>query len=62
MSAWQPIETAPKDGTVIQVWTDLGEWRPWTSFNDYERRWFSVMEMTGEPTRWMPLPSPPEGT
>ena len=54
---WQPIETAPKDGTTIIVyepglyqtaaWTGGG----WTNASD---SWL------GDVTHWMPLPKPPK--
>lgn len=56
---WQPIETAPKDGTEILTWDGqdakilrwaLGRWDDWG-------------EMPGAllpPTHWMPLPEPPK--
>lgn len=59
---WQPIETAPKDGTWIQVWADSCErsiqtqWVRWQG----EERWVGTMSpLYVTPTHWMPLPSPP---
>lgn len=58
----QPIETAPKDGTVIMVWNVVtgayvtnhvdGEWP--LGF------WGRVGEWYPQPTHWMPLPDPPK--
>ena len=64
-AAWQPIETAPHDGTSFMAgWFDgpsnpgcnmrpikryVGAW--WESNEDYKVR---------TPTHWMPLPTPPK--
>lgn len=59
MSEWQPIETAPRDGSVIQV--RQGHWGPfhvrWTA-----GIWKAVEYSAGRPTHWQPLPEPPEPT
>ena len=47
---WQPIETAPKDGTEVLMWhRDLG-----AAVHPCVRKWDGV-------THWMPLPLPPDG-
>ena len=54
-SGWQPIETAPKDGTPILVF-DEGAICIATFADDY---WWDNGAMTIPPTHWMPLPDPP---
>jgi hypothetical protein len=70
---WQPIETAPKDGTRILVFDDDGEVLPtrfarWThpftedALAGFVTGWnseFNVPESWCSPTHWMPLPPPP---
>ena len=72
---WQPMETAPKDGTPILVSNDErdGVWvayyQPvYTSGYRPDNPWSSLMLNTRwhknkwasyVPTRWMPLPAPP---
>jgi hypothetical protein len=53
---WQPIETAPRDGTsVLAVWAygahEVVRWCGWWDANGFTRP---------EPTHWLPLPPPPK--
>lgn len=61
---WQPIETAPKDGSdflalceyhrkhhqMVGCFAPDGKFRSWPGRNHYH------------PTHWMPLPAPPEAS
>jgi len=71
---WQPIETAPKDGTKVDLWginhlhyAKRGErivnvtWGRVTDFLGNERLdWRHYRGEGYQPTHWMPLPAPPE--
>ncbi len=70
MSEWQPIETAPKDRTPIDVWGDYGRvcdvsWRDAPSHDERGAGWrdtdgtFLGPPFLATPTHWMPLPDPP---
>jgi hypothetical protein len=66
--AWQPIETAPKDGTVILYagttdgiihWVTCGRWNEdgWYEINlDYS----DIHGHADYPMMWRPLPDPPQ--
>ncbi|WP_419902103.1 DUF551 domain-containing protein [Kiloniella sp.] len=73
-SPWQPIETAPKDGTHVLVMTDKGYFAvayPYQRKGSRCYNWDAVGQdrdsytdgncLDGEPTHWMPLPPAPEG-
>ena len=59
---WQPIETAPKDGTNVLIWPMHG-YRVGLAFFDTARGgvWSEWPGRVGGfvPTHWMPLPEPP---
>jgi hypothetical protein len=65
---WRPIETAPRDGSVLILHTThgtvdpgfyvdrgfLGGWWQWCEDHDHS-------QTPIHPAHWMPLPKPPEG-
>lgn len=69
---WQPIKTAPKDGTVFaalsfvgkEPYVTAGNFEKWESetligFHDHNAsEWFEDPDFW--PTHWMPLPEPPK--
>lgn len=68
MSKWQPIETAPKDGSCLLLWlpdsaTDTIVFGHWDS--DFGGCWYerhgseSAFPIDVEVTHWQPLPEPP---
>jgi hypothetical protein len=61
MSEWQPIETAPKDGTPVDLWTAEDGRFADACWNSTRRRWETQWERLANsvPTHWMPLPPPP---
>ena len=62
--AWQPIETAPKDGTWILL-TEVLEGQmitghPFILYWDDRWGWGDIYgKRDVNPTHWMPLPDPP---
>ena len=66
MTDWQPIETAPRDGTVIDLWF-AGEWNrrmPDAYWSQHVRAWLPEgrgCSYLDSPiiTHWRPLPPPP---
>ena len=66
-AGWQPIETAPKDGTRILVWIGddfpmVAKWKE----SKYGSWWNPCEDLIADvlgacaPTHWMPLPAAPE--
>jgi hypothetical protein len=64
MSEWQPIETAPKDGSVILAWRKHATIPMIVGFDPSYGEWEDVYNYNGvhvyHITHWMPLPEPPE--
>ena len=68
MSEWQPIETAPKDGTDILVmtgetmhvvrWINIHGGFDYWAVDDNKHGPFTLRGKA--PTHWMPLPEPPK--
>jgi hypothetical protein len=76
VNEWKTINTAPKDGSRILLWpirrgrgaqfssdafVGLGRWHQ-PANSDYSGSWMVAtgVYVTGEPTHWMPIPSPPQ--
>jgi hypothetical protein len=67
---WQPIETAPKDGTLVLLLDIHGNHRiGGYELNCQNRKWGTGWEggdwdfkidFDPQPTHWMPLPQPPQ--
>ena len=73
---WQPIETVPKDGSVILIvdmtdrypnvqaaswWPERDNKFPWTLFEGNNGRdGLNALDARFPPTHWMPLPKPPQ--
>jgi hypothetical protein len=63
MTQWQPIETAPKDGTEIIVWDAEYRHSYFARCNSKgEVYWDELYGPLENATHWMPLPEPPKVT
>lgn len=65
---WRPIETAPRDGTRVDLWQQGHRFTD--AFWDEGEEWWCIdsrysdgepcpLAVSPEPTHWMPLPAPP---
>jgi hypothetical protein len=70
MSEWQPIATAPRDGTWVLAhragdWTlpELVQWHQGVNHSYWQTMEYGwptkSSQATCGPTHWMPLPAPP---
>ena len=67
LAGWRPIETAPKDGTEIQLWRGAhaaasvvnGRWQKIGRGGRWEINYGSA-RIVPAPPHWQPLPEPPE--
>lgn len=77
MTDWQPIDTAPRDGTRVLTWHSMGSGgavvnnpshhaygqNGWCVIQStLDELWPSEILETGSVTHWMPLPPPPKDT
>lgn len=65
--AWQPIETAPRDGTVVLVgfscpkpYVCISKYLPLDEDQEIGGLWDCEPFTGDEPTHWVPLPQPPQ--
>jgi hypothetical protein len=64
--SWQPIGTAPRDGTLILIWPSKRsrnlagvDTAYWHQPGNPSAVGFWVSRYAARPTHWMPLPDPP---
>lgn len=69
MSEWQPIETAPKDGTIVLLHRGILCFGYYFVGADKSCGWITSkiarnhdLQTIEPPTHWMPLPAPPTET
>lgn len=78
MSDWQPIETAPTDGSKILIWDEGMEYPEAAFWQEHDEAdaeeigepgfWCYACDVLSDvaqpdnPIGWMPLPASPEGT
>lgn len=63
MSEWKPIESAPKDGTMVLLGNAVHAWRTAGGWREAHQDWWDSRDEEGcefPPTHWMPLPDPPQ--
>lgn len=70
MSEWRPIESAPKDGTVIGAWSArapglvrLVRWGKDRGIEKHAPSWLTItrgISVSNLPTHWIAVPSLPE--
>lgn len=61
---WQPIETAPKDGTCVLLFEPcqpIGASMEVGWYDSGLGAWYSMSGCALKPTHWLPLPEPPKG-
>jgi hypothetical protein len=60
MTQWQPIETAPKDGTVVLA-CEIDYYPESVASANFESGswWWHMEGSRATPTHWQPLPPPP---
>ena len=67
MTEWQPMETAPRDGTHVLVYSESHGIQK-SHYDDFFKRWmiYQTAEYDNEfgelegVTHWQPLPEPPK--
>lgn len=56
MPGWQPIKSAPKDGTRVMLYCPkAGQYEAF-----WEAEWVCYVDCLSEPTHWIPLTKAPE--
>lgn len=59
--SWQPIKTAPKDGTDVLVFCQSGKYQAVAWFGTLDRMWWIYGSPDPiKPTHWQPCPPDPE--